>query len=207
MPEDVRKYTATKIQPRPFRVVAFDCRCSCRHFNSGECIICILAVRPLRASTMSPGSNGHRRISQQSDRCGQRALCRALFSPFSRVVARYIRIKWERIREEIPKTDGERSKSCFPCYETLSPYGVSLFAWEGNNVPRTILVRAKALTCNSLLSRDTTYNKTETFSRRFKNTCSTIPREYESYNNIKRVLKILLFFFLLWLFENSNCSS
>lgn len=111
MPEDVRKYTAIKIQPRPFRVVEFDCRCSCRHFNSGECIICILAVRPLRASTMSPGSNGHRRVSQPSDRCGQRALSCLFFPPFSRVVARQIRIKGERIREEIPKTDGERSKS------------------------------------------------------------------------------------------------
>lgn len=165
MPEDVRKYTATKIQPRPFRVVEFDCRCSCRHFNSGECIICILAVRPLHASTMSPGSNGHRRVSQQFRQ--MRTACSVVpffFPPFSRVVAQYIRITGERIREEIPKTDGERSKSYvyFPCYETLSPYGVSLFAWEGNNVSRTILVRAKAPACNSLLSRDTTYNKTET---------------------------------------------
>lgn len=102
------------IQPPPrlpFRIVEFGCRCSCRHFNSGECIICILAVRPLRAGTVSPGSNGHRRVSQQSDRCGQRAVAPLFFhlslslpppSLFSislslflspRVVARQIRIK------------------------------------------------------------------------------------------------------------------
>lgn len=79
--EDVRKYMATEKQPRPFRIVEFGCRCSCRHFNSGECIICILAVRPLRAGTMSPGSNGHRRISP-TVRQMRTVRCRALFLAF-----------------------------------------------------------------------------------------------------------------------------
>lgn len=73
-------------------------------------------------------------------------LCRVLFffSLFSRR-----RTVYTDKRRENPWGDSENGRwkikiLCFPCYETLSPYGVSLFAWEGNNVSRTILVRAKA---------------------------------------------------------------
>lgn len=41
---------------RPFHMLAFDCRCSTRHFNSGECIICILDERP-RFENHRPESN------------------------------------------------------------------------------------------------------------------------------------------------------
>lgn len=106
--EDVRKYAAAEKQPRPFRIVEFGCRCTGRHFNSGECIICILAARPLRVGTVSPGSNGHRRVSPLPPplRQTRTARCRALFSPFSRVVVR--QIKRETVREGVPETDGER---------------------------------------------------------------------------------------------------
>lgn len=106
-PEDVRKYAASEKQPRPFRIVEFGCRCTGRHFNSGECIICILAVRPLRMDTVSSGSNGHRRVSP-TVRQMRTARCRALFSPFSRVVVQQIQIKGEMVCEGVPVTDGER---------------------------------------------------------------------------------------------------
>lgn len=87
-----------RYRPRPFRVVESDCRCSCRHFNSGECIICILAVRPLRAGTMSPGIKWaparFPTVRQMRTAC---PLSCPFFPPFSRVVARDIRIKGERI--------------------------------------------------------------------------------------------------------------
>jgi len=102
MPEDVAEIRGNReTGPRPFRIVEFGCNCSCRHFNSGECIICILAVRP---GTMSPGSNGHRRVSPTvRQTCGQPFF----FFLFSRRRAAGTD-KRREVREEVPETDGER---------------------------------------------------------------------------------------------------
>lgn len=64
--------------------------------------------------------------------------------------------KGERIREEISKTNGERSKSDVS-FATRNAFttGVSLFAWEGNNVYRSSF-RSNVQLCNFLVDEDKT---------------------------------------------------